>query len=127
MYQAWKDSIYRQREQLAYKLREPLARLGEQCFPAWGDRESLNRILLDGLATVPHCGWLYVLGTDGVQICDNIGHAGILPGHYGGDRSQRPYMQEQVPPWGFLLSDAYISLLNNRPSLTALQVIRSQR
>ena len=56
----------------------------------------------------------------------NIGHAGILPGHYGRDRSQRPYMQEQVPPWGFLLSDAYISLLSNRPSLTALQVIRSE-
>ena len=36
-------------------------------------------------------------------------------------------MQEQIPPWGFLLSDAYISLLNNRPSLTALQVIRSER
>jgi hypothetical protein len=127
MYQSWKDSIYRQREQLAYKLRDPLARLGEQCTPAWGDRDSLNRILLDGLATVPHCSWLYVLGSDGIQICDNVGHAGVVPGHYGRDRSQRPYMQEQVPPWGFLLSDAYISLLNHRPSLTALQVIRSER
>ena len=126
MYQSWKDSIYRQREQLAYKLRDPLARLGEQCTPAWSNRDSLNRILLDGLATVPHCSWLYVLGSDGIQICDNVGHAGIVPGHYGRDRSQRPYMQEQVPPWGFLLSDAYISLLNHRPSLTALQVVRSE-
>jgi len=33
-------------------------------------------------------------------------------------------MNEAVPVWGFLLSDAYISLLN-RPSLTALQVVRS--
>jgi hypothetical protein len=126
MYQSWKDSIYRQREQLACKLREPLARLGEQCIPAWGDRDALNRLLLDGLATVPHCSWLYVLGSDGIQICDNVGLVGILPGHYGRDRSQRPYMQEQVPPWGFLLSDAYISLLNQRPSLTALQVVRSE-
>ncbi len=126
MYQAWKDSIYRQREQLAFKLRDPLARLGEQCIPAWGDRHGLNGHLLDELATVPHCSWLYVLDIDGTQVCDNIGHAGIVPGHYGRDRSQRPYMQEQIPPWGFLLSDAYISLLNNRPSLTALQVIRSE-
>jgi hypothetical protein len=33
-------------------------------------------------------------------------------------------MREVVPPWGFLLSDAYLSLRVNRPSLTALQVVR---
>ena len=127
MEQSWKDCIYQQREQLACKLREPLARLGGHCTSAWDDRESLNSILLDGLATVPYCSWLYALDTAGIQICDNIGHAGIVPGHYARDRSQRPYMKEQVPAWGFLLSDAYISLLNHRPSLTALQVIRSDR
>jgi hypothetical protein len=35
-------------------------------------------------------------------------------------------MREAVPAWGFLLSDAYISQLAHRPSLTALHVIRSQ-
>jgi len=34
-------------------------------------------------------------------------------------------MKEAVPSWGFLLSDAYISLMGNRPSLTALQVVRT--
>jgi hypothetical protein len=33
-------------------------------------------------------------------------------------------MKEAMPPWGFLLSDAYISLRGRRPSLTALQVVR---
>jgi hypothetical protein len=32
-------------------------------------------------------------------------------------------MREAVPVWGFLLSDAYISLNERRPSLTALQVV----
>jgi hypothetical protein len=32
-------------------------------------------------------------------------------------------MREAVPAWGFLLSDAYLSLRANRPSLTALQVV----
>ncbi len=127
MHQSWKDSIYRQREQLACTLREPLARLGEHCTAAWGDKDNLNRILLDGFATVPHCTCLYVLASDGKQICDNVGPAGIVPGHYARDRSQRPYMKEQVPAWGFLLSDAYISLLKQRPSLTALQVVRSEQ
>jgi hypothetical protein len=34
-------------------------------------------------------------------------------------------MQEPVPPWGFLLSDAYISLNASRPSLTALHLVRA--
>jgi hypothetical protein len=32
-------------------------------------------------------------------------------------------MQEAVPVWGFLLSDAYIGQTEHRPSLTALQVV----
>jgi len=127
MHPSWKDCIYRQREQLAYQLQEPLIQLGEQCTPAWDDKDHLNRILLNGFATVPYCTWLYVLDTDGMQISDNIGRAGIIPGHCAQDRSQRPYMKEQVPAWGFLLSDAYISLLTERPSLTALQVVRSDQ
>jgi hypothetical protein len=127
MHQSWKDCIYQQREQLAFKLRESLAQLGERCTPAWGDKDHLNRVLLDGLATVPHCTYLYVLGTDGIQISDNISRAGINPGHYARDRSNRPYMKEQVPAWGFLLSDAYISLLTGRPALTALQLVRSEQ
>lgn len=120
---SWKDSIYLQREQLARLLREPIVRLAEKCAPAWGDREQLNAVLLGGFATIPHCTYLYCVGTDGIQICDNIERDGRLPEHFGRDRSQRPYMKEPVPDWGFLLSDAYISLKYGRPSLTALQVV----
>ncbi|MGA7595181.1 MAG: hypothetical protein WCA64_08290 [Gallionella sp.] len=122
---SWKDSIYQQREQLGRLLREPIARLAEKCAPAWGDREQLNLVLQDGFVSIPHCNYLYCVGTDGVQICDNIHQSGRLPEHFGRDRSQRPYMKEAVPSWGFLLSDAYISLMKGRPSLTALQVVHA--
>lgn len=36
MSSTWKDSIYRQREQLAQLLREPLSSLAEKCAPARG-------------------------------------------------------------------------------------------
>lgn len=121
----WKDSIYRQREELARMLREPLAELAGQCGAEWGDREKLDEILLQGFSWIPYCTYLYVVDTNGIQICDNVSRAGLLPEHFGRDRSQRPYMKEAVPSWGFLLSDAYISLIAQRPSLTALQVIRS--
>lgn len=125
MSSTWKDSIYRQREQLAQLLREPLASLAEKCAPAWGRREQLNEILLQGIAGIPHCTYLYVLGTEALQISDNVSSAGLVPGHYGRDRSRRPYMKEPIPPWGYLLSDAYITLSEHRPCLTALQVVHS--
>lgn len=122
---SWQDSIYRQREELARMLREPLALLANYCVPAWGDRDRLNAVLLDGVSGIPYCSDLYVVGTDGVQISDNVGIAGIMPGYYHRNRAERPYMKETMPAWGFLLSDAYISLSAQRPSLTALQVVAS--
>ena len=121
---SWKDSIYLQREKLAALLREPLARLADKCAPVWGCREDLNAVLLAGFADIPHCTYVYCVGFDGVQICDNVGVLGLAREHFGRDRSQRPYLQEAVPAWGFLLSDAYISLQKQRPSLTALQIVR---
>ncbi|MGF1547631.1 MAG: hypothetical protein ACFCUG_09905 [Thiotrichales bacterium] len=123
MQPSWKDSIYLQREQLAGMLRAPIAQLAERCAPVWGDREGLNAVLLAGLASIPHAAFLYCVGSDGVQLCDNVGPAGLVQGHFGRNRSDRPYLQETMPNWGFLLSDAYISLMNQRPSLTALQVV----
>jgi hypothetical protein len=123
MHTPWKDSVYLQREQLAHTLHQPMASLAARCAAAWGDREGLNRVLAEGFPEIPHCAFLYCLGTDGVQICDNLGAQGVAPGYFGRNRSDRPYMREPVPPWGFLLSDAYISLGQQRPSLTALQVV----
>ena len=124
MKKSWKECIYLQREELARQLHEPLAHLADQCTPAWGDREQLNAILAHGFASIPYAAYVYCVNTNGIQICDNVDKAGFAPDHFGRDRSQRPYMKESVPAWGFLLSDAYISLMGHRPSLTALQVVR---
>ncbi len=125
MQTSWKDSIYRQREELARMLKEPLARLAEKCVPVWGDREKLDTLLLEGFSGIPYCTYLYVLGNNGVQVSDNASGDGLMPEHFGRDRSERPYMKEVMPAWGFLLSDAYISLSAHRPSLTALQIVVS--
>ena len=124
MNESWKDSIYQQREQLAHMLREPIDKVAAQCSTLWGDRGRLEQVLLEGIPNIPNCTYLYVLDTNGIQLTESITRLGALPGHYRRDRSQRPYMKEVVPAWGFLLSDAYISLSGHRPSLTALQIIR---
>jgi hypothetical protein len=119
-----KDAVHRQRVALAELLSAPLAKLAGKCAAVWGRREELDIVLTDGFRGVPHCLFLYVLDSKGIQISDNVSAGGLMPEHYGRDRSQRPYMREAVPAWGFLLSDAYLSLRTNRPSLTALQVVR---
>ena len=119
-----KEAIHHQRIALAELLSAPLADLAARCADVWGSREELDIVLSDGLRAVPYCLFLYAMDANGIQISDNVGIGGLLPEHYGRDRSSRPYMKEAVPPWGFLLSDAYLSLRVNRPSLTALQVVR---
>lgn len=124
MKETWKDAVQRQRVALAERLSQPLASLAAECEPVWGDREALDRVLLNGFSSVPNSLFMYVLDTNGLQISDNVGSEGLNEKHYGRDRSSRPYMREAVPSWGFLLSNAYLSLRANRPSITALQIVR---
>lgn len=119
----WKETVRRKRAELAELLHEPMARLAARCPAAWGDRQKLDELLSCRFGEIPHVKYLYVLNSEGVQICDNIAANLISASHFGRDRSQRPYLREPVPPWGFLLSDAYVSL-SGRPSLTALHVVR---
>ena len=123
MKESWKEVLHRQRISLAEQLKTPLAALATQCAAVWGDRKALDIVLNDNFSNIPYCMFLYALDTNGIQISDNISPGGLLPEHYGRDRSQRPYLREAVPAWGFLLSDAYLSLRANRPSVTALQVV----
>jgi len=124
MNDTWKDSIYRQREELARLLRDPIDQVASECGQYWNDRERIEQTLAAGMDTIPYCAYLYVLDTNGIQLTESVSRSGIASGHFRRDRSQRPYMKEVVPAWGFLLSDAYISLYGHRPSLTALQIIR---
>jgi len=120
---SWKDSIHQQREELARILREPLGQLSDRLATAWGDCDAMDAVLVENFSGIPHCSILFCVGMDGIQICNNVGPTGIVPGYFGSDRSQRPYMQEAVPIWGYLFSDAYIGQNEHRPSLTALQVV----
>ncbi len=122
----WKDSINKQRDILKLSLCGPLQTIAEKCAAIDFTRDKINNILLKGFLTIPNCTYLYLTDLNGVQLCDNISKEGLLEDHFGRDRSARPYMKEVVPTEGFLLSDAYISMNLNRPSITALQVVKKE-
>ncbi len=123
MKRSLKDSIHQQREALAHMLRKPLEQLAAHCARAWGNREALDAVLRAGFPGIPHCSVLYCVGADGSRVCNNAGPRGAASSHPGRDLARRLHMKAAMSIRGFLLSEAYISPDEHRPSLTALQAI----
>lgn len=120
------QSIAEQRRELKALLEAPLREVARATARVWPRRGELDAVLQAMLPRVPHCKYLYALDVHGVQISDNVGHEGIVEADYGRDRSERPYLREAVPAEGFRLSQAYISLREKRPALTAIQIVRNE-
>jgi len=119
------ESIAHQRKELSDILQEPLQQLAARCNQVWADRAKLDLALSEGLKTLPYGKSLYALDTNGIQISSNVSAEGLMAASFGRDRSKRPYMCEVLPITGTLLSEAYISQLGRRPSLTAVQIVRN--
>jgi hypothetical protein len=115
------QSIARQRKILKNWLSSSLAHLAEGCLAVWPDRQALEQRLMEGLNELPYCKYLYVLDSHARQLTANASRGGLLPEHFGRDRSDRPYMAEALAGSAFSLSEAYISRNARRPSLTAVQ------
>lgn len=119
------QSVRFQREALTGLLGSALYDLAKQCAPWMADRLALERLMADALPRIPYCKHLYVLDADGRQVTANITREGPDPDHLARERMERPYMSGIVGVTDFKLSEAYISRNKKRPSVTAVQVIRS--
>ena len=122
-----KVAIRAQREALTAMLGEQMFNLAASCAPLLGNKQELQALLSEALPQFSYCKHLYVLDANGVQITDNIIADGHDAAHFGRDRMDRPYMVGIIGSTDFKLSDAYISRNKKRPSLTAIQVIRSEQ
>ncbi len=118
--------ITKQRTLINETLRPQTAKLAIRCCSLLGDRESLESVLREAMRSLPYCKYLWVLDAEAHQITSNISRNGTQPDQYGRDRSGRPYMQGvDDSELDFSLSGAYISRNKRRPSLTAVQLIRT--
>ncbi|MDR3395632.1 MAG: PDC sensor domain-containing protein [Parasulfuritortus sp.] len=125
MTESLQDAILRQRSILKGWLASSLTILAEGCRDAWPDRAALERRLEEGMAELPYCKYLYVLDDRARQITANLSRRGLLPEHFGRDRSERPYLAEALAGARSSLSEAYISRNARRPTLTAIQAIET--
>jgi len=118
------ESIKRQRASLFNMLVDPMTRAATACSKVWGDRERLDRTLTDALKSLPYSRFMYALDPAAIQISGNATHQGMEKQDFGRNRADRPYMTEVSEVDEMTLSEAYISLRQNRPSITAVQKVR---
>ncbi|RMG35708.1 MAG: hypothetical protein D6720_06545 [Gammaproteobacteria bacterium] len=115
--------IRQQRAMLHNMLVDPMHRAANRLSEVWGDREAMDAELLSSMRKVPYVTYLYALNLEGQQISANASAEGLIPEDFGRDRSHRPYFEQIDPESDMTLSDAYISLRANRPSVTAIQKV----
>jgi hypothetical protein len=118
------NRVQQQRTHLHNMLVDPMQRAASRVAKVWHDREALDNRLLDSMAKVPYVTYLYALDTEGQQVSANAYSGGLIPEDFGRDRSQRPYFAHRDSQADMTLSEAYISLRANRPSVTALQRVQ---
>lgn len=115
--------ILQQRTMLTNMLLDPMHRAANRCATVWNDKTLLDAALMHTIRQIPYSTYLYAMDLDGRQISANASHDGLIEADFGRDRADRPYMQELSKGREMTLSDAYISLRANRPSLTAVQPV----
>ena len=103
---------------------DPMQRAASRVSKVWDEREALDQKLLESIAKVPYVTYLYALDPKGIQLSANASEQGLLQEDFGRDRSERPYFSGIDPESEMTLSEAYISLRANRPSVTAIQKVR---
>lgn len=121
------ESIDKQRQDLLNRLTKPMQRLAGLCRDTWDETDKLNKVLEKNFRRVPYRTYLYTLDPNGLQISSTISRERLINEDVGRDRSRRPYMKQLSIGTEFTLSEAYISLRKNRPSLTALQAIVNEQ
>lgn len=115
--------IRRQRATLHNMLVDPMHRAASRLAGVWDDRQALDAELLASMHKVPYVTYLYAMDPQARQISSNASGEGLIEEDFGRDRSQRPYMQHLPGDVDMILSEAYISLRANRPSVTAVQKV----
>lgn len=118
--------ISRQRASLYNMLIDPMRRSARRCAQAWDNKALLDEALLRQIQRLPYCTFMYAMNLQAHQVSENASQQGLVPSHYGRDRSDRPYMCQLDSKSDMSLSESYLSLRANRPSITAVQKIQRE-
>jgi hypothetical protein len=117
------DTILSKKAALANAVSEPLAALGKRCAQIWPDADALDQIFQTIIGHIPHCHSLYAWNVDGVEISSMVQADRVDSSWRGRDLSQRPYLKNNLPFKGIMLSSVYLSMYTPKQCITALQAV----
>lgn len=124
---ALRQLILNKKDALAGSVGEPLSRLAERCESVWEDPDRLDQVLLTHISEITNCEFLYAWDLDGREISSLVqpGNADIA--WRGRDLSKRPYLKNNLPFKGIMLSSVYHSQFTDKECVTALQAVRKDK
>src|SRR3989344_1865779 len=94
---------------LAESIGQPLGELAERAADVWPQADRLDKLLADGIGAIPHCHLLYCWDVNGIEVSSMVQPGRIDPSWRGRDLSQRPYLKNNLPFKGVMLSSVYLS------------------
>jgi hypothetical protein len=115
--------ILAKKEQLAKRIKQPLAELAEMCSEIWPDQKQIDEILRHEIGAIPDCSLLYAWNVEGQVISCMILPDRIDDSWLGRDLQERPYLTKHLPYMGIMLSSVYRSDYDGRECITALQAV----
>ena len=118
------EQILAKKAALADTVSEPLGNLARQCAQAWAEPDRLDQVLADAIAGIPHCVLLYAWDVTGIERSSMVRPEEIDRAWRGTDLSHRPYLTNNLPFQGIMLSSVYRSIYDQQQCITALQAVR---
>lgn len=97
--------IHAERKKISGCLHAPMAMLASDLALSWGDWARMGQALQSWLEKLPYASQLVALAPSGERVGPIVSREG--PSEGKSDWSAEPWLQESMPPWGFLLSGAH--------------------
>ncbi|MCW8874790.1 MAG: PDC sensor domain-containing protein, partial [Gammaproteobacteria bacterium] len=118
------EQILAKKAALAETVSDPLGKLAQQCAGAWAEPDRLDQVLADAITGIPHCVLLYAWDVNGIERSSMVRQEQIDLAWRGTDLSRRPYLTNNLPFKGIMLSSVYRSIYDQQQCITALQAVR---
>ncbi len=115
--------ILTKKSELAEFVREPMAKIAAQCSKIWPEGSELDSILGKHIKDIPYCKLLYAWNRENRIVSSMILLDGADDSWRDRDIGQRPYLVENLPFKGIMLSSVYASEYDGKRSITALQAV----
>lgn len=122
-----KQIILAKKDALASAIGDPLSQLADQCALVWQDADALDAVLFKHISTITNCEFLYAWDLTGKEISSLVMPDGLNNSWRGRDLSERPYLKNNLPFKGIMLSSVYHSQFSQRECVTALQAVRQDK